>query len=204
MRPTPKLKAVTLIELVIAVILLSVISLAVSNIDTFSRFQVISSEHRAVIQNELQYTLERMAKQVSRSIGNEKIDGARNVTNASVTDLLAFIDANNDGARDASDYWVAFRFPQPAGSNNLNFCGQCSGPTCGSCLVDWEVLSNHVQGANFIESRNATDGTLLNNAVSVNITACWDPDGAPFACGTPNNPSVNMNTTIKMPSVSTN
>lgn len=66
----PYIKAVTLVELLIAVVLISLIALGFSSIDIFSRHHVISADRRAKLQNELAYALEDIQKNVSQGVGN--------------------------------------------------------------------------------------------------------------------------------------
>jgi Tfp pilus assembly protein PilW len=65
-----RLSGMTLIELVVAVILLSVIILAVMSIGSFGRYHLISSDRRARLQNELSFALEHMQKNIVQATGN--------------------------------------------------------------------------------------------------------------------------------------
>lgn len=64
-------KGLTLLELIIAVILLGIVVLAVTNIDYFAHFHVITADRRVRLQNELSLVLEHMSKKVSQSIGEQ-------------------------------------------------------------------------------------------------------------------------------------
>ena len=62
--------AVTLLELLIAIGLFSLIVVGLSSIGTFSRHHVMSSERRVKLQNELSYALEHMSKNIQRATGD--------------------------------------------------------------------------------------------------------------------------------------
>ena len=57
-------KSMSLVELIIAVSLLSVVVLAFSSIELFSRHHLLSVNKRTQIQNNISYVLEHMAKEI--------------------------------------------------------------------------------------------------------------------------------------------
>ena len=65
-----KIRGLTLIELMIAIVLLGMFVLGFYSIDLFSRYHVISSDKRAKLQNEISYALEHMSKYVQQANGN--------------------------------------------------------------------------------------------------------------------------------------
>jgi len=210
-------KSVTLIELLIAIVLLSVVVLGFGSIDMFSHYHVLTADRRAQAQNEASYALEHMSKNVSRAIGNEMINGANTVVDiANVTGggefrrLKVYIDANNNGVREApvanSDYWITYRyFNSGPLRNSVQFCGHCQNKTCNPCTSGWETVSlrsNKVNGFEIVKPNAAN--ILTDNYIEATITACWDPQETHFLCGTPDNPTVTMRARIKMPSVSIN
>jgi len=214
-----RLNAVTLMELLVALILLSIIVLGIANIDIFSHFQVISSDRRAKIQNEASLVLEHMTKEINKAIGNEVINGDDSVVEedeqiSSDDALKIYIDTNGNGQREDPsldiDRWIAYRFTGATGNPNTQyqiwFCPQCNNKPCVNCTPSWNpspssenVISAHIAAFNIIKPVNVS-GQLNNNFVTVQLTACWDPTIAESV----DNPCVNMNTNIKMPSVSTN
>jgi Tfp pilus assembly protein PilE len=78
-------KAITLIELLIAIVLLGVMTLAFSSIDLFSRYHLRTSEYRAKIHNELAYVLETITKDVVRATGDVSNGGIKYVSGTSFT-----------------------------------------------------------------------------------------------------------------------
>lgn len=65
-----KICGLSLIELLVTMILMSLVLLGLFSIDLFSRDQVLSSDRRVKVQNEISYALEYMSKYVSRGTGN--------------------------------------------------------------------------------------------------------------------------------------
>jgi len=63
-------RGITLLELLVSLVLLSIITIGLSSIDLFGRFHVISSDRRAQVQNALSYVLEEMSKDVIRAKGD--------------------------------------------------------------------------------------------------------------------------------------
>jgi len=60
----------SLIELLVTMILMSLVILGFFSIDSFSRHHVISSDKRVKVQNEISYALEYMSKYVQQSVGD--------------------------------------------------------------------------------------------------------------------------------------
>lgn len=69
MQPALK-KSLTLVELMIAISLFSVLILAFSSMELFSRRQVVTLDRQAVLQNEASLALEDMSKNVQQGVGN--------------------------------------------------------------------------------------------------------------------------------------
>lgn len=195
-------KSVTLMELLIALALSSVIILGLTSIYLFSRFHLVTSDRRAQAQNEASYVISHMGKEIAKAIGNEKIDGVNSVVSTNDIDgykaIEVYIDANRNGLRETTagtDHWIAYRFDGSA--HQMQYCVQClvGGSSCTSC--SWENLSKKIIGFD----RSYTSG---NNYVEITLTACWDPGEAAFKCGSIDNPTVTLRNRIVMPAVSTN
>jgi Tfp pilus assembly protein PilW len=211
------LKAITLMELLIAVILMTIVVLGLTNIDFFSRFHLISADRRANLQNEVSYILEHMVRQISQAIGNEAINGPDSVIstddNASRTLMRIYIDASGNGQREVpqnnpnptDDHWISYRY-QKQGNNRytMEYCSRCRQDNCNNCMDSEEVLSSE-NIANF-DPGKPSGSTLINNSITVQVTGCWDPaiDLTANPNGTTDNPCIAMNGRIEMSSVSTN
>jgi len=189
---------VTLIELLIAIFLLAAIILGINNLGVFSRYHFVSSDRRSRLQNIVSYCLEHMAKYAYRAIGNETIPGVTVVSTLPNSRLTFYMDVNSDGLRGAPpDHWAGYTLDTV--THQLNYCSDCSLSTCVTCNTSRELLSDRI--TSFLPSKNFP---VWGNYINVSLTACWDPDQTSGNCGTSNNPSVNMYSTILLPSVSTN
>jgi type II secretory pathway component PulJ len=203
----PKISpAVTLVELLIAIVLLSLVVLNFSSLDLFSRHHVITADRRVKVQNEVSLAMEHMAKQLSRAIGNIGIQGPVSIIDPANSAgvpadflLQCYIDADasggpGDGQRNIADRWIGYRL----NGNQLQYCSQCTDNTCAVCApASWELVADNITG--FIST-----GLINENNITLTVSGCWDADNLFFACGSPDNPSVTMHTRIKMPSVSVN
>ncbi len=207
MNSYPK-KSLTLIELLIAIVLLSVIILAISSIDLFTRFHTISADRRVKLQNEISYALDHMAKEITLTIGNRAIAAKDPVDLTPISGdaaIRVFIDLGltsgpGDGLGDRQsptqgDRWIAYRFTGAAGNSadrfQIWYYANCVGPNCNQPgSIGPEVIARNI--ADFNRS-------VIDNVVEVAVTARWQPTQA----ASPDNPEVVMRTKIKMPSVST-
>ncbi|MDD5594848.1 MAG: prepilin-type N-terminal cleavage/methylation domain-containing protein [Candidatus Omnitrophica bacterium] len=208
-------KALTLIELLIAIILLSVISLGFTSISLFTNFQTITSDRRAKLQNTASLILEHMSKNIANAIGNETTDGVNMVVNTApigadeavrvfidVPDTTAGAAANTpNGRRDALDHWIAYR----RDGNQLQFCPACTDSSCTACNPAWGTQINNLSNSNSFVSLTVTkpvkaDGSLSDNYIDVVLVCRWNPANAVAV----DNPEINMRNRIKMPSVSIN
>jgi len=185
-------KSLTLIELILAITLVGVIILGINSINIFSHYQVISSDRRAKLQNDLSYCLDHITKEGLRAIGNEKVFGLNSAVNVSGSRLSFFIDGNKNGRIDGvntstGDYWIRYSLA----SNQLSYCSTCTTATsCSNC----SVLSNKITAFTPFKSANFSSGTYIDVA----ITGRWDPGSAVSA----DNPEASMRSTIQLPSVS--
>jgi type II secretory pathway pseudopilin PulG len=193
-------KSITLLELVISISILGLLALAFSNLDTFTRYHVMTSDRRARLQHEASYVLEHMAKEITKAIGDFSqvpVEGTATARIEGDPAIKIWIDYNGSkGLRDTSDRQIAYRFTSTTSNPNdkyqIWYYSNCVGSDCGS---QPEVLARQITGF------SATYDSA-NSYVDVQITACWDPDGSPLACGTPDNPSINLHNSIDLPSVS--
>lgn len=189
----PRLKAVTLLELLIAITLLAVIVVAFTSIDVFTRFHVLSADRRAKIQNEVSFVLEHMNKNIAQAIGNRNALPINRTNFQDYSALRIRIDSNNDGRLNlTSDLQIAYAY-NPSGNQILYF-NNTSNPTIYETISSGEITSNFNTTYVIYSSQN--------NYLDITMDACWKPLNPP--CGTSDNPSVTMNATIIMPSVSTN
>jgi len=211
-----KINGVSMLELIIAIIFLSVIVLGVNSISYFSHFQNINTSRRAFLQNQLNIVVEHMRNQFVRVIGNEGISGVDSVINtANIAGLgtnavRAYIDLGTqyvgspgifragDGRRNTgNDRWIAYRFTGTVAAPNYRilFCSNCSNSTCVNCVNAWEEVAARISGFSF--PGKPVGSVLNNNSITATLQACWDPSIAE----TPDNPCIGTNALINMPSV---
>lgn len=65
-----KRRGINLIELIVAMVLMSLVILGFFSVELFCQYHVLSSDRRARLQNELSYSIEYMSKYVYQSIGS--------------------------------------------------------------------------------------------------------------------------------------
>lgn len=182
-------RAITLIELLVAIALSGLLIVGISSLNTFAQFHLMTSVRRAQVQNEASLVLEHMAKNIAQGIGSLNMPAA--VKHDSEEWIKVRWDRNSNGQPDNDDGWIAYRYI-PA-QNEIQYHANYSAsswPTTGG-----EVISRKVT----YFSCGITD-----NYIFADITACVDPDGDPNACGNIDNPQVEMKCRIKMPGVSVN
>lgn len=203
--------AMTLLELLIAVSLLAVVILAVSNLDLFSRHHLLGIDRRSSLQNELSYCLEHMSKRITTAIGNRRAVGAGTQDPIRFNNILGnrafqvFIDFNATATADGrgapgsgtqNDRWVAYRFDN---NNAVHFYANCGNAANPVCVGVNPVIARRIQ-APAVGQINATDAAVPVNRVNIRLTAIWDT-AVPVSI---NNPNVTMATSVVMPSVSMN
>ena len=211
------MSAVTLVELLMALVLLSLIVLGISQVDFFSSFHLVTTDRRAQISNEATRALEHMNKQIMQAVGNEIIGGADSVVIVVANDppgddnnTIRFKVDTSNPADNVADTWRAYLYHNNSaatGKNQIWYCPQCSDSTCATCTPAWgdadNIIAKNIKG--FTPS-NPVDGSsrLNKNYVTLQIQACWDATQTNYSCGTADNPSVTVKADIRMPSVSTN
>jgi hypothetical protein len=216
-----KVLGVTLLELVISIILMSIVALGIINIEFFSRFQVKSSMRQTKVQTELSVALSHMTKGISKAIGNEVVNNADTVVaidnNPNSVVLRVYIDASNNGKREAEvsfppgptptqDHWIAYSYGTsgaPVNRYKVRYCGRCRRDNCNQCMDAEEDISSNI--TSFIPDPSLAKpvngfGQLNNNFVTIQIQACWD---ATLAASL-DNPCFTMSSRIEMPAVSVN
>ncbi len=193
----PNNRAITIIELIVSIILLGMIVLGMFSIDLFSREQFLSTDKRIKLQNEAVYVLSHMSKQLSTAIGDVGHTNnwavAFTYGGGVLTSLSAKTDSNANGRRDA------------ATDAEIRYClgvTACNNPSAlaNTLYFNPKMLPAPVSAPEIL-SRHITffAATQAGNCLNLNLTVCYDPTQT---CGTAGNPQYNMETSIKMPSVS--
>lgn len=221
-------RAVSILELLISIVLLSVIVLALASIDLFSRHHVVTSDRRARLQNQMYYVIEHMNKEISKAIGNEQLGTTGSGPSADTNRVVEFtvggsglahrlkvyVDANRNGQREPPqnnppanvDHWIAYHFydnGSPANINSILYCDRCRQDNCNQCMDNnWITISNNT--IRLIVAKPESGGNLSDNYLEIEVAGCHNPPppgGVGDTCGNTDNPIVALRTNIKMPSV---
>ena len=211
MNPPSKIRSVTLLELLTAVVLITVIILGITSIEVFSRFHVLSSDRRAKLQNEASVALEHMTKNISQAIGNTVNDPAVRAyaDNKGIRIRIdrSIIDGSSNGRADAADTWIAYRHENigiPPTDSEIRFyanAGNTETPAGSFQSIARKVVIStpSVYGLEFLGNFN-DQRWLVDRIIEVKVTCRWDPRS--IALASVDNPEVTMRTKIEMPSMS--
>ncbi|MCM8791635.1 MAG: hypothetical protein NC826_00545 [Candidatus Omnitrophica bacterium] len=213
-------KAITLVELIIAITLVIVVAAGVVSLDKFATYQLHVADQQARLQNELSYVLDHMAK----FIGGAEIGGAIGSVNDPPVRiervpgrgqfLKVRIDKNRNGRVDPypEDIWIAYQATiRDTPAYRLFFWAPCGNPQSMGCqqieghppLVISEKIHCCCEAGG--DCYNFAVYNSTTNYVEIRLGACYDPSGyVGYVCGSRENPAVYMRTRIRMPAVSAN
>lgn len=187
-------KGMTLIELLLASALLSVVILGVGSLDFYYRSQETGEESRLRAQQEVTLVIEHMTRTLSLVMGSFAyappggLDIGLEMQGIPGVHIKARIDRNNNGVIDAADEdpWIGYDFNNVA--HTVTYCPEHNRNGWG------------LGGSTVVISDNITvfELALENNFIFVNISARDNPNAAISF----ENPEVNMQTRIYMPGYS--
>lgn len=215
-------RSFTLVELIIAIVLIGFLILSYFSIDIFTRTHAIENERRAALQNAASFVIEHMKKTLSGSAVRSGAVGGVGFPALTFGNIggdpaiLAWVDVNMDGQQNAGDKQVVYQY-HTATYEIWYYDNYTDSP-----LV-YEVLTKKKPGSansfirpdfSRIDSGDFTQDTTqirydlsspanLTNYFDLQIVTCWDAAEATNACGTLYNPIVTMRARISMPEVST-
>lgn len=193
-----KIRALTLIELMIAIVLLGMFVMGFYSIDLFSRYHVIGSDKRAKLQNEISYALEYMSKEAQQSTGdvlNPPIKKYPDSGSQTGFQVRRDFNATQTPGNLADDSWVSFSL-----SNN-EIIARCVGPGCPFAS---ESLTKKISGsfvANAVMPETPAGGFYVKisdpgpdqgMAVDVGLAGRHNP----LIAASPDNPQVSMKTRL--------
>jgi hypothetical protein len=199
--------ALTLLELLIAVILTAIIAVSTFSMDLVGRYHIITVDRRRRVQNQVSDALEHMSKNIINTIGNWRT--GEPAVDINGTSIAVYVDRALDGTvgdgkrGTGGDLWIAYRHRNgtaPAGQQyRVEYCANYSNAS-SACNTAWTVIAKNI--SEFYPTKTGND-----TFVTVNITGCWDPsqpDPTNKSCGSADNPAVSMRTRFNLPSVSNN
>jgi hypothetical protein len=191
----------TLVELVIATILMTLLSLSYFHIDYFGRFHAINSDRKARLQNNVALVMQRLSKDASRAIGDynhhaasvgQTIDGDQAIK--------IWVDVNGNGRRDTlagGDRVVAYQFTDTGEVYYYSNCvGDVDVPNCGGGSSARELLATRIIAPGSVEM--PVPLILANANLEIYLRSRWDV----ATDSSQENPEVNMYIRLNMPAVS--
>ncbi|MFC1657901.1 PilW family protein [Candidatus Omnitrophota bacterium] len=183
--------ALTLVELLIAVALIGILTVAISSLATYANFNLLHSDRSKQMQDEAYFVLEHMAGRLGQAIGSV---GSPGVIISGTDRIKVRLDRNGNGQPDDDgvDDWVAYEYD--SGQNRVHFYPQYPGGAVWP-VRDSEILTS--MASNFSIGYVATE-----NYASVDISTCTDPSS--LDCGSRDTPEISMKVRIKFPAVSVN
>ncbi|MCD6539232.1 MAG: type II secretion system protein [Candidatus Omnitrophica bacterium] len=177
-------RTITLIELILAIVLLGVIILSATAIDVASRYFFKSSDTKVQVLNEVSFILEHIQKNASQATGWIDDPGFKLLSS---TQLLIRQDANNPPTPGdfTDDTWIEYRRQ----GNNFRFS-----PDGGT---NWETLSSRIVDNPDIDGDGFPEPVFSlspsGTEVIVTLTARYDPSAS---LDSKTNPEVSLQTRL--------
>lgn len=186
----------TLMELIIALVLLSMIILGITNLELFCRHAFMSTDRKTKVTNEATYILEHMSKFIGNAIGDGSDYPVGNSPAIGGCDRVvrAWTKANfTDPGKAAGDREIAYCFNNA--THTVTFYPRIR--TWPDLVT--EDLSKETLSRNVYEWNATFDPRWAY--VNATVTVCWN---ATIECGSVDNPRIRLDTRISMPAVSVN
>jgi len=181
--------------LLICLVLIGMVIMGFYSIELFSQYHLLTSDRRAKLQNDSTYILEHMVKKLSLAIGDS--------SNATVTRYPAGVGirvrldtGTVTGAIDANDMFADYCLVNSEIRFYTNTLGLTMPPTSGT----YQVLTDRAVPATGLEFQGniGASNILTDNVLTIILSLRWSPNLA----ATPDNPTMQMRTTVLMPAVS--
>jgi len=187
-------RGISLMELVIALILLGLVVIGISHLELFCRYNFVSTDRKTKIINDAGYVMAHMSKQIGRAIGNAG-DVAVHIDNpalaACTNNVRVWIDSDDSGIKTNTDQEVMYCYNSAA--HTISYYSNYS--TVASPSV--HDYSNEVLVKDVVAFTASQSGINF----FVNISTCWNasaPSGNDKSCGTVDNPLSSVQTRIPM------
>ena len=185
-------KGLILVELFIAIILVSMVLLSVTAVDIVSRKFLNATYYENRVQNEVGPMLEMIAKDITRGYGNANNPGVI-VSAANMVDIRQLDKASTPTYDDFSDdAWVRYSYEAAPNYHIIRqYCTTGSQSVCGSWGAS-EILAKNISGCSFTLAQD----TLLNKNLWVTIAITARRNAADTSPPSAVNPEVILQTTI--------
>lgn len=199
-------KSITLIELLVSIITVTAMVLTIFGIYTYSNSQVINTERRTKVANEMAYALEHMTKYVQQANGSLS---RKAIQYAGATGFRVYVDFRNP--QTPSDYtddgWIDYTLS----SNTLTATCTANG---GTCPFTTETLTTRIipgvaEDTIMPDTDNPASGYYiyidsLGNIVEVGLVGRYNPALTYDVTTRLSNPQVKMKSKIICNNASTN
>lgn len=200
--PLPEKKSISLLELLIALVLVSLLVLGIGSINTFSNYQVRNTNRRLELQNDLAYILQHMARRLSSAIGSRNQPAMDTSDIGNDPAITVWIDGNENSKRDSypTDWQTAYVFKNKLSGQGDRYKLRYY-PIYVNPSSQHEVLSERIYSFTPAPAPAPADF----DCADIEIIACWDPadiNASDLPNGTPDNPCVKMQNTIHLLGVS--
>lgn len=181
------MKAFTLIELILVVMILGVVVMTAANFELFGRFEVNDIDRASRLQNDVYFIAASLCKDLNSALGSSGEWPLAISTSGGNTSLVTiWVDYNKNGVRDGSDRQVAYGYDST--THQLRKYDNYSGSPGTYTILSRKVVS-------FVCTVPASV-----NYMNFSIVARYDPASGVST----NNPEVSMFSSGNMPSVSLN
>ncbi|MFA5430999.1 MAG: prepilin-type N-terminal cleavage/methylation domain-containing protein [Candidatus Omnitrophota bacterium] len=181
------MKAFTLIELILVVMILGVVVMTAANFELFGRFEVNDIDRASRLQNDVYFISASLCKDLNSALGSSgEWPLAINTSGGNTSLVTIWVDYNKNGVRDGSDRQVAYGYDST--THQLRKYDNYSGSPGTYTILSRKVVS-------FVCTVPASV-----NYMNFSIAARYDPASGVST----NNPEVSMFSSGNMPSVSLN
>jgi hypothetical protein len=175
---------------------LTIIVGAILNIQNFCRFAFLNADRKSKVANDVSYIVEHVVKFISNAAG-DTVTPAVSLTGAPEdcdSSLLVWTDSNGDGYLGTGDTQVLYCFNKTSAALRY-YANYTVMGTPGHDTNTRELVAGGV---------TAFTPAVSGNKVNLTVTTCWKPFPNKFdgSCGTPNNPSMTLRTSVPLLSVS--
>ncbi len=186
----PNKRALSLLELILAVVLLSLIGLGFTSISNFSRQNVITVIRRAKLQDSIAYVLEHMSRTMANAVGDTTHWPINNLSIIGNDTALEINTSNYNLTGALVLMQVAYSY------NATNYQLQYYGNSSNLTNPPPEVLAtNIITNLSDLSTGNVAYNNITGY-VAIKVGGRWDPANAT----SPTNPEVRTYTYIKIPS----